>query len=125
MTGASHRLRQLLDRFGPDLRLFRDQVEPKVKKLRDLETKWTQLSRTLTIEQREHMEQYGYAPMTHKQIKMAYDGKEADDERNAKEFLRQLKGKLCEFDFGIEEKVFGMLLLVIHNELYLVGKLRF
>jgi KaiC/GvpD/RAD55 family RecA-like ATPase len=92
MTGASHRLRQLLDRFGPDLCLFRDQILPKVKKLRELESKWTQLGQTFTPEQRKHMKQYGYVPMTDHQIKMAYEGKEAVDKRNAEEFLRQLKG---------------------------------
>jgi hypothetical protein len=92
MTGASHRLRQLLDRFGPDLCLFRDQILPKVKKLRELESKWTQLGQTFTPEQRKHMKQYGYVPMTDHQIKIAYEGKEAVDKRNAEEFLRQLKG---------------------------------
>lgn len=91
MTGASHRLRQLLDRFGPDLRLFRDQIQPKVQKLREVEANWLKLKGTLTSTQKDHIDKFGYAPMDKKQIEIAYEGKA--DNNSADDFLRQLKGK--------------------------------
>ncbi|KAI6175010.1 hypothetical protein M3Y97_00984200 [Aphelenchoides bicaudatus] len=91
MTGASHRLRQLLQRFEPDMRLFNEQIHPKVEKLRKMSATWSKFGKTMTAEQKEHMERYGYAPMNEKQIEMAYERKENTNEENANEFLKELK----------------------------------
>ena len=89
MTGASHRLRAILDKLGPDLRHFHDEIQPKIQKLRELDSNWSKLSRTLTTTQRLSIEQYGYAPMTSDQIELAY--RHGLKEGGVDEFLANLK----------------------------------
>lgn len=91
ITGASRRLHQILDKFGPDLRLFHDEIQPKVEQLREMDANWSQVSKTMTKEQKREIERFGYSPMTNEQIELAYKHR-MKDEKGVTEFLEKLKG---------------------------------
>jgi hypothetical protein len=90
MTGASERLRQILNNFEPHLQFFRDEIQPKVKKLNEINADWDRLKHTLSKEQRESIDKYGYASMNEKQIELVY--KDRTDDEETREFLKRLKG---------------------------------
>lgn len=80
-----------MDKFGPDLRLFHDEIQPKVEQLREMDANWSQVSKTMTKEQKREIERFGYSPMTNEQIELAYKHR-MKDEKGVTEFLEKLKG---------------------------------
>lgn len=90
MTGASQHLKQILINFEPHIRLFRDEIQPKVQKLKSLNADYDLLEHTLSTEQRNSINNYGYASMNEEQIELVYKHKTENEETG--EFLKRLKG---------------------------------
>jgi hypothetical protein len=90
MTGASQRLRQIIQKFEPDLKLFRDEIKPKIEKLKEFNAIWGRIKGTFSKAQLKSMNKYGYATMNKEQIDLVYKDRAEDEE--TREFVEALKG---------------------------------
>ncbi|CAD5227457.1 unnamed protein product [Bursaphelenchus xylophilus] len=102
ITGGSRLLGGHVRRFGKHMRIVKRDLYPRIKRSEETENQMAEIRNMTTEEQQQHMEKFGYAPMTREQLEMAYgengvrpmqvdlDNPAIENDRNLEHAIRQL-----------------------------------
>lgn len=75
MTGASHKLDQLLEQFQDHIKTLQEDVLPKIRRFEEQEALFNRINNSLSQEQRTRLSKFGYAQMNDVQLDLIYNEK--------------------------------------------------
>ncbi|CAD5221641.1 unnamed protein product [Bursaphelenchus okinawaensis] len=95
VSGASNKLNELLEKFNDHMQHVSTDLFPKIKELERQDKLWHLMKESISDDQKRHIERFGYAKMSAKQMEMVYreDGLHPPTEYSKALYNRMLDGE--------------------------------